>query len=141
MTNGQGCINITNNLDKDSQLAAAYQVVSMQAVIAIVCAVMLFFLLGMEAAKSAFFGGMVATANGLFFLRKIRLADKLAATVPSRAIGIVYSSAVVRFILVLALFGLAYGALHLQVLPALVVFALAQLAYGWGLRKSYKGLW
>lgn len=121
-------------------MEAAYRVVSVQAVIAVFSASLLFVLLGKEPAKSAFFGGMVATANGLFFLRRIRQADKFAATVPMRAMALVYSGAVTRFILVLALFGLAFGVLHLQTVPALFVFALAQLAYGWGLRKSYKDL-
>lgn len=119
---------------------AAYRVVSLQAVIAVFSAALLFFLLGKDAAKSAFFGGMAATANGLFFLRKIRQADKEAASAPMRAMALVYSSAVTRFILILVLFGLAFGVLHLQTVPALLVFALAQLAYGWGLRKSYKDL-
>ena len=119
---------------------AAFRVVSIQAVIAVSSAVLFYFLLDLEAAKSAFFGGIVATANGLFFLRKIRLADKLAATVPARAMGLVYSSAVTRFILVLTMFGLAFGVLDLQALPALFVFAFAQLAYGWGLRTSYKDI-
>ena len=119
---------------------AVYRVVSAQAIIAVSSAAILYFLLGKDAAKSAFYGGMVATANGLFFLRKIRQADKLATSVPLRAIALVYSSAITRFALVLIMFGVAFGVLHLQTLPALIVFALAQLAYGWGFRKSYKDI-
>lgn len=119
---------------------AVHRVVGSQAIIAICGAVLLYFLLGKDAAKSAFFGGIVATANGLVFLKKIRQADKAAAVAPMRAISLVYSGAVTRFILVLMLFGLGFGVLHLQPVPALFVFALAQLAYGWGLRKSYKDI-
>lgn len=140
LTNKPEWIRIAAHFDGDTQMDAAYRVVSAQATIAVFSAALLFFLLGKEVAESAFFGGMVATANGLFFLRKIKLADKLAATVPSHAMGIVFSSAVTRFALVLILFGLAFGVLHLPVLPALFVFTLAQLAYGWGLRESYKDL-
>lgn len=117
---------------------AAYRVVGTQAIIAIFSAALLYFLLGKDAAKSAFFGGIVATASGLILLRKIRQADKSAA--PMHAMSLVYSGAVTRFILVLMLFGLGFGVLHLQPVPALFVFALAQLAYGWGLRKSYKDI-
>ena len=112
----------------------------MQAVIAVFSTILLFYLMGREAAESAFFGGMVATANGLVLLRRVRLAAQVVDAVPVRAMAVLYSSAIIRFILVLSLFGLAFGVLHLQVLPALIIFALAQLTYGWGLRKSYKEL-
>ena len=112
----------------------------MQVVIAFVGALLVFFLFGKEAAKSAFFGGIVAVANGLFFLRKIQAASKMAATLPTRAVGMVYSGVVVRFVLVLILFAVGFGVLHLLAPPALFIFALAQLAYGWVFRKSYKEL-
>ena len=118
----------------------AYRVVGAQAIIAVFSAILLFYLMGKEAAESAFFGGTVATANGLVLLRRVKLARKLSISAPERAIAVLYSSAIIRFVLVLALFGLAFGVLRLQVLPALIVFALAQLTYGWGLRKSYKEL-
>ncbi|HUW51666.1 MAG TPA: ATP synthase subunit I [Sulfuricella sp.] len=122
------------------QMDAAHRVVGTQAIIAIFSAALLYYLLGKDAAKAAFFGGVVATANGLIFLRKIRQAEKAAITAPISAMSLVYSGIVTRFILVLMLFGLGFGALHLQPVPALFVFALAQLAYGWGLRKSYKDI-
>jgi ATP synthase I chain len=119
---------------------AAHWVVGTQAIIAIFSAGLLYYLLGKDAAKAAFFGGVVATANGLILLRKVSLANKAAATAPMRAMSLVYSGVVTRFILVLMLFGLGFGVLHLQPVPALFVFALAQLAYGWGFKKSYKDI-
>jgi len=50
------------------------------------------------------------------------------------------SGVINRFILVLVLFGIAFGVLHLNAVPALATFAFSQLAYGWGLRRSYKDL-
>jgi ATP synthase protein I len=132
--------NIKINRNSDTQLENAYRVVGMQAIIAVFSALLLFYLMGREAAESAFYGGMVATANGLVLLRRVKLATQVVNAVPVRAMAVLYSSAIVRFVLVLSLFGVAFGVLHLQVLPALIVFALAQLTYGWGLRKSYKEL-
>lgn len=132
--------NIKINRNNDIHLESAYRVVGMQAVIALFSAILLFYLMGREAAESAFYGGMVATANGLVLLRRVKLANQVVHTVPMRAMAVLYSSAIIRFILVLSLFGVAFGVLHLQVLPALIIFALAQLTYGWGLRKSYKEL-
>jgi small-conductance mechanosensitive channel len=117
-----------------------YRTVSLQAVIALFSALALYFTFGEAEAKSAFFGGTAATANGLFLLRKLQHADKVVIAAPSRAQGMIYFSAVVRYVLVLLLFGVAFGVLDLKAVPALVVFAVAQLAYGWGLRKSYKDL-
>lgn len=132
--------NIKINRNNDTELEVAYRVVGMQAIIAVFGAILLFYLMGKEAAESAFFGGTVATANGLVLLRRVKLARKLSMAAPERAIAVLYSSAIIRFVLVLGLFGLGFGVLRLQVLPALIVFALAQLTYGWGLRKSYKEL-
>lgn len=118
----------------------AYRTVSLQAAIALAGAALAYWGAGPEAAKSAFYGGIVATVNGLSLLRKVRLAEEMAKSSPRYALAILYSGAVTRFVLVLLLFGVAFGALHLRVVPALLVFAIAQLAYGWGLRESYKDL-
>jgi small-conductance mechanosensitive channel len=141
LTNWQECSKIHRLLKNATKMESiAYRVVSLQAVIAIFSAVLLYFLLGMGAAKAAFFGGMAASINGLFFLRKLKQAEAVVESMPSRALGFIYSSAVVRFFLVIVLFGVGFGIFKLQVIPALIVFAIAQLAYGWGLRESYKDL-
>ncbi len=120
--------------------SAGYRVVNLQMGIAIAGAVLAYFTLGAEAAKAAFYGGMVAFVNGFLFLQKVRQAANTVSTAPSQALGLIYRSAATRFVLMLALFGLGFGYLRLQVPPALGVFAVAQLAYGWGLRQSYKDL-
>lgn len=99
-----------------------------------------YWFLGIESGKSAFYGGMVATINGLSLLRKVNAAEKAAESFPARALGILISGVINRFILVLVLFGIAFGVLHLKAVPALATFAFSQLAYGWGLRRSYKDL-
>lgn len=117
-----------------------YRVVSLQVGIAIAGAALTYVALGAAAAEAALFGGVVAFVNGFLLLQKVRQAANTVSQAPSRASGLIYRSAATRFILTLLLFGLGFGYLRLQVLPALGVFAVAQLAYGWGLRKSYKDL-
>lgn len=118
----------------------AYRTVSFQVGITLLAAALAYWFQGMDAAKSAFYGGMVATVNGLSLIRKVQAAEKAAEFQPQYALPILLSGAVNRFILVIVLFGLAFGVLHLMVVPSLAVFAMAQLAYGWGLRISYKDL-
>lgn len=119
---------------------AAYRTVTLQVGIALVSGALVYWGLGVESAKSAFYGGMVATINGLSLLRKVKAAENAAVAFPARALGILISGVINRFILVLVLFGIAFGVLHLNAVPALATFAFSQLAYGWGLRRSYKDL-
>lgn len=114
--------------------------VSVQIALTVIAAAALYVFIDVDAAKSAFYGGVVATVNGLSLLRKVSEASRAASSAPTRALAILLSGAANRFISVIVLFGLAFGVLHLQVVPALAVFAIAQLAYGWGLRNSYKEL-
>lgn len=114
----------------------AYETVSFQVGITLLASAFAYWFQGIDAAKSAFYGGMVATVNGLSLIRKVQAAELQ----PQYALPILLSGAVNRFILVIVLFGLAFGVLHLMVVPSLAVFAMAQLAYGWGLRISYKDL-
>ena len=118
----------------------AYRTVSLQVGLTLLVSSLGYFFHGVEFCKAAFYGGMVAVVNGLSLLRKVQAADKAAESRPQYALAILLSGAVNRFILVLLLFGLAFGVLHLLVVPSLAVFAMAQLAYGWGLRESYKDL-
>lgn len=118
----------------------AYRTISLQVGITLFASLFGYLFQGIEVCKAAFYGGMVAVVSSLSMLRKARAADKAADYRPEYALPILLSGAVTRFILVLLLFGLAFGALHLLVVPSLAVFAMAQLAYGWGLRESYKDL-
>jgi len=118
----------------------AYRTVTLQVGIALISGALFYWTRDIEAGKAAFYGGMVATINGLSLLRKVRAAEKASESYPAQALGILISGVINRFILVLVLFGLAFGVLHLSVVPALATFAFSQLAYGWGLRESYKDL-
>jgi F0F1-type ATP synthase assembly protein I len=118
----------------------AYRTVSLQVAIALAAGSLAYWGGGIESGKSAFYGGMIGTINGLALLRRVKAAEQAASSAPSRALGILVSGAINRFILVLLLFGMGFGVLHLNAVPALVVFAISQLAYGWGLRQSYKDL-
>lgn len=118
----------------------AYRTVSLQVGIALVGGALGFWADGVETGKSAFYGGMVGTINGLALLRKVKAAERVARAAPTQALGILITGVINRFILVLLLFGVGFGALRLNAVPALVTFAISQLAYGWGLRQSYKDL-
>jgi hypothetical protein len=118
----------------------AYRTVSLQVGIALVGGALGFWAGGVETGKSAFYGGMVGTINGLALLRKVKAAERVARAAPTQALGILITGVINRFILVLLLFGVGFGALRLNAVPALVTFAISQLAYGWGLRQSYKDL-
>jgi hypothetical protein len=119
---------------------AAYRTVTLQVGIALAGAALAYLGLGAEAGKSAFYGGIVGTINGLSLLRKVNKAEKAAETQPAQALAILLSGAINRFAVVLVLFGAAFGVLHLSAVPALATFAVSQLAYGWGLRQSYKDI-
>lgn len=119
---------------------ASYRTVTLQLGIALICGALAYWALGLEAGKSAFYGGIVGTINGLSLLKKVKQAEKVAETLPAQALAVLLSGAVNRFIVVLVLFGIAFGVLHLSAVPALATFAVSQLAYGWGLRESYKDL-
>jgi F0F1-type ATP synthase assembly protein I len=118
----------------------AYRTVTLQVGIALMGGALVYWALGIEAGKSAFYGGVMATINGLSLLRKVKAAEKAAETFPAQALGILISGVASRFVLVIVLFGLAFGVLRLSAVPALAMFAFSQLAYGWGLRESYKDL-
>ena len=118
----------------------AYRTVTLQVGIALIACALVYWALGVEAGKSAFYGGIVGTINGLSLLRKVKQAEKVAETLPAQALAILLSGAVNRFLVALGLFGAAFGVLHLSAVPALATFAVSQLAYGWGLRESYKDL-
>lgn len=118
----------------------AYRTVTLQVGIALAGAALAYLGSGAEAGKSAFYGGIVGTINGLSLLRKVNQAEKAAETLPAQALAILLSGAVNRFVAVVVLFGAAFGVLHLSAVPALATFAASQLAYGWGLRESYKDL-
>lgn len=118
----------------------AYRTVSLQVGIALTAGALTFWGGGIEAGKSAFYGGMVGTINGLALLRRVKAAERAALAEPARALGVLVSGVINRFILVLLLFGAGFGVLHLNAVPALITFAISQLAYGWGLRQSYKDL-
>ena len=119
---------------------ATSRTVTLQVGIALIGGALVYWGLGIEAGKSAFFGGIVGTINGLSLLRKVKQAEKAAETLPEQALAVLLSGAIYRFIAVLVLFGIAFGILHLSAVPALATFAVSQLAYGWGLRESYRNI-
>ncbi|MFA7243478.1 MAG: ATP synthase subunit I [Sulfuricellaceae bacterium] len=116
----------------------AHRTVTLQVSIALAGAALGYLGGAAEAGQAAFYGGIVGTVNGLSLLRKVKQAE--AEKLPERALAVLLSGAVNRFIVVLVLFGVGFGVLHLSAAPALMTFAASQLAYGWGLRESYKDI-
>jgi len=117
---------------------AVYRTVTLQVSIALAGAALAYLGIGADAGKSAFYGGIVGTINGLSLLRKVKQAE--VEKLPERALAVLLSGAINRFLVVLVLFGVGFGFLHLNAVPALATFAASQLAYGWGLRESYRDL-
>lgn len=120
--------------------STAYRVVSLQVLVALILSALAYLAWGPDVAKSALFGGTVAYVNGFVSLWRTRQAERVAAYAPGRARALIYGGALIRFLITLILFGFAFGYWKLGVIPALAVFAVAQMAYGWGLKKSYKDL-
>jgi ATP synthase protein I len=90
---------------------------------------------GLLAAQAAGYGGCMAIANVWLANRQVRIAIEVAKTSPGKEINILYASAVQRFILVLTLFAVGMGVIHLPPVPLLISFTVAQVGYFFGGRN------
>ena len=68
--------------------------------------------------------------------RGVQRASLIAGQDPKTAMLTLYMGAVVRFVLVLILFGVGLAGLKLAPLPVIVGFGLTQLAYLVGMRRA-----
>ncbi len=75
---------------------------------------------------AALFGAAVSLLMVWLLRRGVTRATQLAQHDPKRSMLVLYSGAVIRFVLVLALLGLGLGLLNLDPLAVLVGFGLAQ---------------
>lgn len=89
-----------------------------------------FFLVqGEMQARSAFYGGLVSVIATWLLSRGVARAGGVAPENPRTGTWILYISAAVRFVLMLALFGAGLAVLELQPVPMISGFVAAQMGY------------
>lgn len=99
-----------------------------------------FFLVqGELAARSACYGGLVSVVAAWMLSRGVLMAGEAAPQQPGTGMWILYMSAALRFVLVLALFGVGLAALGLEPLPLIGGFIAAQLGYLMRFRDRPRG--
>lgn len=108
--------------------SAAYRMVSLQAAVAILSAVLVFFLMGPLAAKAAFYGAMAALANTVFLLWRMRQGGQTPHLDAHRHLRMFYRSSLERFFVVGLLLAAGMGPLELLPLAVLGGFVLGQAA-------------
>lgn len=91
---------------------------------------------GMAGAQAALYGAFVSVFVATMLRRGINRASQIAGQDPKTAMLTLYVGAVVRFVLVLILFGVGLAGLKLLPLPVIVGFGLAQFAYLIGMRRA-----
>ena len=91
---------------------------------------------GMWAAQSGLFGAFISVFAAVMLRRGVQRASQIAGQDPKTAMLTLYMGAVVRFVLVLILFGVGLAGLKLAPLPVIVGFGLTQLAYLVGMRRA-----
>lgn len=89
---------------------------------------------GVVGAQAALYGAFISVFAAAMLRRGVRRASQIAAQDPKTAMLTLYMGAVVRFVLVLILFGAGLAGLKLSPLPVIVGFGLTQLAYLAGMR-------
>jgi len=115
---------------------SAKKVAGLQIIIAALTAVVFGVIEGGWAAGSAFFGGFIGLTVSLLLRRGVLKANEIAREDPKRGMIVLYAGAVQRFVVVLALFGLALGWLDMTPLAVVIGFGCAQLAYAVVMKKS-----
>lgn len=98
--------------------------------ILVALAVATFLVLGSPpAAASALYGGVIALLSATLLGHGVQRAAETAQAAPEIGMRALYFGAVLRFVLVLVLFGVGMGLLRLAPLPLIAGFAVAQLAF------------
>jgi len=82
---------------------------------------------GLPAALAALYGGAITIVITGWLARRVRQAGETAT--PGAGLVVIYSSAVVRYAIVVVLVGTGLGALKLSPLPLLCAFAVTQFGF------------
>jgi len=119
-----------NDSEKPGEIADnAKKIILLQLGIGLVIAAGFFLKDGSWAAISAFYGGLVSVASTTMLSRGVNRASVAAEKSAQTSQMILYLGAVVRFVLVLALFGIGLGVLELAPLPLIIGFVITQLVF------------
>jgi F0F1-type ATP synthase assembly protein I len=86
-----------------------------------------FVIKGSWEALSAGYGGLVSVLMTMLLSRGVLRAGRVASQSPGRSQALLYLGAAVRFVLVLALFGIGLARLGLAPLATVIGFVLVQL--------------
>lgn len=89
-------------------------------------------------AQAALYGAFISVFAAVMLRRGVQRASQIAGQDPKTAMLTLYMGAVVRFVLVLILFGVGLAGLKLPPLPMITGFGLTQLAYLAGMRRGIK---
>lgn len=100
-----------------------------QFVLVILLTVALAFISGLPEAEAAAYGGATALISAWILGFSVGKAAQAARTAPGSETPFLYIGAVVRFVLVLVMFGLGMGMLQLAPGPLLGGFIIAQLGH------------
>lgn len=114
--------------------------IAVQAVLVLLCTAVAWFYYGYPAALAALYGGAVALINAWLLARRVQRVGELVKSDPNRGMYALLMGAVQRFVLVIAALALGLGFLHLDPVPMVLTFGVAQLAYAIaaGRQASYK---
>lgn len=98
-----------------------------QAVVAAISAALTCLYMDEDAAKAAWFGGLVAVANSLMLAWRMRAAAQRGEKSPDQELAGLVRSSVERFLMVALLIAAGLGWLKLMPAPLLLGFVLGQL--------------
>lgn len=84
---------------------------------------------GASASYAALYGGGVAVLNSMLLAWRVKRAGEVAKTNPKQSVYILYFGAVERFVVALVGLAVGLGAFHLDPIPLLATFGVAQAAY------------
>lgn len=84
---------------------------------------------GTSASIGALYGGGIAVLNTMLLAWRVKRAGEVAKTNPKQGVYILFFGAVERYVIALVGLAVGLGAFHLDPIPALATFAVAQVAY------------
>lgn len=93
-----------------------------QLIVGVVSAVLAFWCVGHDASYGVVGGSLIAVTLMLVLGYTMRKASELAVESPQTSMNVMYVGAVVRFVLVLVLFGIALGVLKLSAMYTVASF-------------------
>lgn len=120
----------SSKIDTTNEMADnARKIIMLQLGVSLVVAAGFFLKDGSQEAISAFYGGLVSVISATMLSRGILSAGRKAPESAKTSQVILYLGAVVRFVLVLALFGIGLGVLKLAPIAVIAGFVITQLVF------------